>query len=201
LRQAPASPSLTNAPARRLHSVIEKDSETEFLRLVSQKQTSTDDIRSIRRLFLEKQAVLKKIDDSLASDYAIDGDRNYRYDTSSKTIYELPATPGTNVIGKTSAKAGDSVSSNNQGRVHLVLKDKSKADTFVQLTTAKQLNSTIIKVLALLDQEKEDELARQNNALLSKFKVSKDRSYEYDAKSSALYELTTAPEDDKRVKR
>ena len=202
VRQAAPKPSCTNTVSsgtntitRRLHSMIEKASESQFLQLVSGKQAATGDIRAIRRLFREKQAVLKKINDNLAADYSIDADRNYRYDTSSKTIYELVIAPGTNAI------AGDGSSPAGQGRVHMVLDGKEKVERFVQLSTAKQLNSTIVKVLAMLDQEKEKELASQNNALLEKFKVSKDRSYEYDAKTGALYELATLSADGSSVKR
>lgn len=191
----------TNKVARRLHSMIEKESESQFLQLVSGKQASVEDIRSITRLFREKQATLKKINDDLASNYSIDGDRNYRYDTSNRTIYELAAAPGTNSLGKAETSATDSSSTNDQGRVHMVLEDKAKAERFIQLTTAKQICSSMIKMLVMLDQEKEKELASQNNALLTRFKVSKDRSYEYDARNRALYELSTGPEDGKNTKR
>lgn len=191
-----------NNVVSRVHMKIGKETEPEFLQLVNDRRTTTEEVRTIKRLISEKQAGLEKIDVQLAASYFIKDDRNYHYDVQAKTIYEITGgSQDTNTAGKTGTAPAGGVLPTGGKKIHLVLDGKEKADKFVQLTAAKQLASTTIRVLLLLDQEKESELARQNGALLERFGMSRDRSYEYDPGTGTLYELIPVPGAGKSVNR
>ncbi|MEI6808890.1 MAG: hypothetical protein WCN95_09205 [bacterium] len=184
----------TNTAARstnftsRVHAKIAKDVEPEFLRLIKGRKNTTEDVHIIKRIFREKQLMLEMIEKDLAANYKVRKDRNYSYDVNTMTIYDIALqASGTNAV----ARAGAATNDNKQ--VHMVLDSKDKADKFIQMTGARQIATTTIRVLAMLEKEKENELARENSVLMDKFSMSRDRSYEYDPKTGTLYELIPVP--------
>lgn len=178
----------------RVHTKISKDAEPEFLRLVGGRKNAAEESRVVRRLLREKQAMLDKVEKDLAAGYTVRKDRNYSYDGSTKTIYEIESQPsGTNTTDKAGAAVKKGDPSNEKKKVHMILDSKEKADKFIQMTAAKQTIVLTIRVLAMLEKEKENELARLATALMDKFSMSRDRSYEYDPKTGTLYEMIPVP--------
>ena len=186
--------SSTNTVARntnftsRVHAKITKDVEPEFLSLTKSRKNTTEEARIIKRLIHEKQLLLEMVEKDLATAYKVRKDRNYGYDINTRTVYEINLqSSGTNAVARTGTAA------NENKQVHMVLDSKEKSDKFVQTTNARQMATMTIRVLAMLEKEKENDLARENRALMDKFSMSRDRSYEYDPKTGTLYELIPVP--------
>ena len=142
----------TNDAVRRLHMIIARADQSDFLKLVNDRKLAMDDIRVVARLIREKKAALNRVNGDLATGFSIKGNRNYSYDIKTRTIHAIvgsaPDTDGTD------APAAGVASPAATKQVHMVLDSKEQADLFVRLTASKQLVSTVIRVLALLEQVK-----------------------------------------------
>jgi len=173
---------------RRVHIKIQKENEQEFITLVRKKTATADEIRIIGRLSREQQALLARVEKDLSDEYAIKPGANYQYDVASKTIFVLSGRD-TDTIASTQ-QAGASASSK---KLHMIIDKQEKATKFLQLTSMKQNTIKILQSLAMLSQEKEQQLMQNNSALLKQFSMSRDRSYEHDAQTGTLYELIPVP--------
>ncbi|MFH0908677.1 MAG: hypothetical protein V1929_07940 [bacterium] len=70
-----------------------EDRKTRFLRLVASKKLSSDEINILRLLQNEKEIEASNIQQQLVARYAITSDREYRYEKSTRTLYELVPVP------------------------------------------------------------------------------------------------------------
>ena len=76
------------------HMKLESDEKkTRFMRLVASKKLSGDEINVLRLIQNEKEIEASNIQQQLVSRYAISNDREYRYEKSSRTLYELVPVP------------------------------------------------------------------------------------------------------------
>ena len=198
-------PAVTNAATprqiiQRAHLRINNgDAEKEFLQLVKGKNTTLSDVATIERLIKEKQAEIADFESALAKSFDIDPNRRYTYDRRTMIIYELkdaetnaPPPVTTNADGRVTPEAGMSFRTTRQ--LHKQLGGKEEAADFIRLTSSKRLSGQEIDTLSLLMREKQIELAKYDEALLTDFAISRDFMYRYDSKSRTLYQLIPVPE-------
>lgn len=69
------------------------DKRARFMRLVASKKLSSEEINVLRLLQNEKEIEASNIQQQLVARYAISNDREYRYEKSSRTLYELVPVP------------------------------------------------------------------------------------------------------------
>ena len=167
----------------------DKDSEKQYLSLVSQRGQIQIQARVVSDLLVEKKAELEKFNKSLTEKFSIDPARNYEYDAKSQTISRLTVAEGD----------GASDAAKVTKSLHLKLKDKEQTDAFVRLAAAKKLTLDEIQSLSLIAAEKQLESKACEDALMSKFSLKAGASYEYDAKDSLIYEVPPrVPDSSKR---
>ncbi len=72
-----------------------KDASTAqtFVRLATARRVSMEEMASLQLMYREKQMEIAEYDRQLADAYAIVKDRNYQYDPTTKTLYELVKLP------------------------------------------------------------------------------------------------------------
>jgi len=76
------------------HMKLESDEKkARFMRLVASKKLSSDEINILRLIQNEKEIEASNIQQQLVSRYAISNDREYRYEKSTRTLYELVPVP------------------------------------------------------------------------------------------------------------
>lgn len=163
---------------KRLHMTMSgADAEKEFLQLTAVKRILGQERQVLLLLQQEKRRAILGLDSSLTKSFGLKRDGNYRFDATSRALYEIPEGQG-NVT-------------NNAVAAKLVKKlDKeSDARKFASLAAAKQLAHEDLTVLIRLSNEKDVEMAQVDKALKDKFSLSRDRNYWYDPKTKQLFEL------------
>ena len=79
-----------NGAKTQLHRKLKDASAAQtFLRLATAKRVSMEEMASLQLIYREKQMEMAEYDRQLADAYAIVKDRNYQYDPTTKTLYEL----------------------------------------------------------------------------------------------------------------
>lgn len=187
-RKSKESGAATSGEAtRRYHlHVPDKATEQELLRLFSWKRTVAAQLLVLQQLANEKQQELASFTKGLEDKFSIGADRNYRFETKTRTIYEL--------VPKAGAATGqvDTAEPYDQ-KVHQELKSEDQVRQYVQLAAGRKLAIEEMRVFQAVLVEKQAELNRVDQALGEKFSISRDRNYEYDSKTMRLYEIV-APE-------
>ena len=169
-------------PARAGHVHMKfknKNQENEYLSLVRQRDQIIFQVGVLNDLQADKKLELGKSNQSLSDQFGIDANRNYEYDAKSQTISEL-------VPGKTTDASG---AAQVTRRTLVTLDQKDKVDAFVRLAGAKKVALDAIRVLSLIDAERQVDFKACEESLASKFGLKRDVKYEYDAKTSQLYEV------------
>ena len=189
---APAADAVQSAAAgiaRRVHLKFASQSkEQEFLRLVNGRKAVADDLAAVGRLSREKQIEHTRFTQQLLSEFQIKAGSRYEYDAASMTVYETLQPAATNAAAR-----AESARPAPEKRLHMRLADKEQAARFVRLTASRQLTADQLRAFVLVSREKELELDRYRKLLLEKFSMSRDRDYQYDAKTRTLYEILTLP--------
>jgi hypothetical protein len=80
------------------------DQRERFLRLVAAKQLATEEQSVLALLQNEKEIEADTVHQQMVARYAITNDREYRYDRSRKTLYELVPMPGGTSAGEISTE-------------------------------------------------------------------------------------------------
>jgi hypothetical protein len=82
------------ASQTQLHMKLKDEATAQnFVRLATAKRVSLEEMATLQLIYREKQMELAEYDRQLADAYAIVKDRNYQYDPTTKTLYELIRLP------------------------------------------------------------------------------------------------------------
>jgi hypothetical protein len=75
------------------HMKLNEEQKTRFLRIVAAKQLATEELSILNLLQNEKSIEANTVHEQMVAKYAISNDREYRYDRTSKTLFELVPVP------------------------------------------------------------------------------------------------------------
>jgi hypothetical protein len=154
---------------KRLHRELsDKAAGQELSQLLGMKQILTKERQVLLVLTEEKKQELVDVDAEITRSFGLRPDRNYRYDEKARTIFE---------------EAG------KERHVVKKLGSLSESIKFASLAGAKQRVQDDLMVLTRMAKEKEQAVSRINGVLQTKFAMSRDRNYWYDAKTMKIYEV------------
>ena len=153
---------------RKVHIRFDDDADAkQFIALAANKMKSAEDAQFVAQLFKETEAQRQSVLTALHSQYGIEPDRDYRYDSSSRTIYAL--------------SAHGSKKAQGVGSVHRRLTDAAAAKQFVGLAARRQELSRQLVGLQRLYEEKMSALKQANQQLVDSYQIKADRQYQYEA--------------------
>lgn len=179
---------------KRLHlTITDKADEKTLLQLFTAKNGAMEEIRVIRRMGGEKNQEMAQLNQALQGAFQMDPAKNYRYDASAKTIYELVTKPGVN-LATNAALDEESVEKLFDKKLHRQLATEDEVKQFARLAAAKKMTADQIQSFQLSLREKQMELARIEKTLSEKFSMVSDRNYQYDTRTMKLYELIVTPQ-------
>ena len=137
-----------------------------FFALLGSKVKGGEDVQFVAQLFKERKAQRQAVLTALHSQFGIEPDQNYRYDSSSRTIHVL----------------SDPNQKKPQGSsIHRRLTDAAAADQFVGLVTRRQEITQQLLGLQALYADKVDALKQANQQLVDTYGIHENRQYQYEA--------------------
>ncbi|HMP71800.1 MAG TPA: hypothetical protein PKE55_00915 [Kiritimatiellia bacterium] len=177
----------------RAHMRMEsEEAEAEFMQFAMARSRATEDLTVISRLIEEKQLEVARFNASLRDEFAINPDENYQFDEDSGTIYQLVARQALTENTMVSATP-EAIEELFEKNVFMTVANPEERERFIRLVAARQLSTEQIRVLSLLEQEKEMELAILQQVISERYSVSMDRDYRYDPDTRTLFELIPVP--------
>ena len=172
------------------------EDEKQLITLISARRRSQEDYVVISRLIEEKNLEIKTFNELMDKEFGVNKDRNYQFEAESNTIYELVLKEASAAQQKTQAVTNaEQLKNMYDSKVHRVLKDDVEKNRFVRLAAGKQLAGEQIKMLSLLQNEKEIESESLQEEMARRYAISQDREYRYDSDTKTLFELVTIPAD------
>ena len=186
---APATNEPGRALMRRAHLHFDDaKAEQEFLAITSAKRRVQEDYQVVTRLIQEKNVEVEKFTRDLETEFGINPDLNYHYDDDTATISELVKKEGAGTNAEGAVKEDDF-----DRKELMKLDTDEKKQRFLRLVASKKLSADEIKVLELLQNEKEIEASNIQQQLVARYAISNDREYRYEKTTRTLYELVPVP--------
>lgn len=171
-----AAPSAQH-PVRRAHIVFSDPKAYEtFLSVWKRQSTELSNVRMLAQLLEELEADQRKVDGQLLNQYGIQPDRQYRYDVSQSTIFEVsPDRPS------------------DQPRVHQKLSSEASRREFSALLARKESLRLQLQGLSLLIRDRRELLESLRKQLASEYAISRDREYDVDEDAKTVWETIPRP--------
>lgn len=158
-----------DSSTRRFHRDVANEAVgKELSQFMAMKQILIKEKQFLQVLAEEKRQALVDVDAEMTRSFGIKPDRNYRYDEKAMTISE------------------------ETGKVRHVVKkldSPSESIKFVSLAGVRQRLQEDMTVIARITKEKELGVFRIDGVLQSRFSMSGNRNYWYDAKNKKIYEV------------
>jgi len=202
-RIAPASsastvpaPSESRLVARPHMRFTNPDDEKQLLTFINARRRAQEDFVVVTRLIEEKNLEIRTFNQQMNELFGIDPDLNYQFDADTGAIFQLVLKPGLTEEQKrqTSINA-DQLKDFYDFTTLRTLTNEVERTRFMRLAAGKQLASDQIRVLLLLQNEKEIENTTLHEEMASRYAISMDREYRYDDDSKTLFELVLVPKD------
>ena len=163
--------------ARRLHIRFESDQTfNHFLTQWKSRGRLHEELVVLTRVADEMGQKLGSAYDQLRDEFGIQPDRQYRYDSSQGTIFEIAA-------GQDEAAQ----------RVHRRLSTEEQRRKFAELIASRDNGRVQVQVLNLTIRDKRMDQEQLQERLLRDFAMSRDRDYELNEVERVLYECIGAP--------
>ena len=182
--KAPKARVVAQARDLRYHMRIpDKTFEREMLDLFAMRRKNLEQMVFLKELAAEKNQALAELNKRQFESFSMKPDVMYEYDTTNRAIY---------VLGPVAARRG-TAAADAKRKLHLQFVKEDQVRLFVTLNTAKNLVLEQIRMLGLMQMEKQAEADRISEALEARFAVRSDRNYLYEPQTMRLNELHSAP--------
>jgi len=169
--------------------------EKQLMTLIAARRRAQEDFVVVSRLIEEKQLEIRTFNEQMQKEFGVSMDKNYQFDAESGTIFELVLKAGADLQKNQQTVNADQLKDIYDFNVHRKLTDEKEKTRFLRLAAGKQLAGDQIKMLSLLQNEKEIENQTVHDEMARRYAISLDREYRYDSDTKTLFELVTIPSD------
>ncbi len=170
--------------------------EKQLMSFIAARRRAQEDFVVVSRLIEEKQLEISTFNEQMQKEFGVDKDKNYQFEAETGTIFELILKASAAEQQKTQQVVNaDQLKSMYDFNVHRKLSDEKDRTRFLRLAAGKQLAGDQIKMLTLIQNEKEIENQSIHEEMARRYAISLDREYRYDNDSKTLFELVTIPAD------
>ncbi len=201
-RIAPVRTAATNAPAEsrllaRPHMRFTKpEDEKQLLTFINARRRAQEDYAVVTRLIEEKNLEIRTFNLQMKEQFGIDPELNYQFDADTGAILQLTMKPGlTEEQKRQTTINAEQLKDFYDFTTLRTLTNEVERTRFMRLAAGKQLASDQIRVLLLLQNEKEIENNTLHEEMATRYAISMDREYRYDNDSKTLFELVLVPKD------
>lgn len=201
-RIAPGRTAATNAPAEsrllaRPHMrFTDPEDEKQLLTFINARRRAQEDYAVVTRLIEEKNLEIRTFNQQMKELFGIDPELNYQFDADTGAILQLTMKPGlTEEQKRQTSISADQLKDFYDFTTLRTLTNEVERTRFMRLAAGKQLASDQIRVLLLLQNEKEIENNTLHEEMATRYAISMDREYRYDNDSKTLFELVLVPKD------
>ncbi len=172
------------------------EEEKQLLTFINARRRAQEDYAVVTRLIEEKNLEIKTFSQQMKEMFGVDPDLNYQFDADSGTIFQLVAKPDlADEQKKQTSISAEQLKEFYDFKEHLKLGSEEEKTRFMRLAAGKQLANEQIRMLSLLQNEKEIENSTLHEEMANRYAISMDREYRYDNDSKTLFELVVVPAD------
>lgn len=172
------------------------EQEKQLMTFINARRRAQEDFAVVTRLIEEKRLEIKTFDQQMTELFGVNPDLNYQFDADTGTIFELTLKPGLSEEQKKQTSiSADQVKDLYDFKEHRKLADEQEKTRFLRLAAGKQLANDQIRMLGLIQNEKEIENNTIHEEMANRYAISMDREYRYDNDSKTLFELVVVPAD------
>lgn len=170
--------------------------EKQLMTFINARRRAQEDFVVVTRLMEEKQLEIQTFNQQMKELFGVDPDLNYQFDAEKGMIFELiKKSTLTEEQKKQTAVNADQLKDFYDFNPHRRLADEQEKTRFMRLAAGKQLAAEQIRMLSLLQNEKEIENTTVHDEMARRYSISIDREYRYDNDSKTLFELVVVPAD------
>ena len=198
----PGSPGTTSTStatrilARPHMRFTEGDEEKQLMTFINARRRAQEDFVVVSRLMEEKKLEVQTFNQQMKELFGVDPDLNYQFDADKGMIFELVMkTTLTEEQKKQPSVNAEQLKDFYDFNPHRRLADEQEKTRFMRLAAGKQLATEQIRMLSLLQNEKEIENTTLHEEMARRYSISIDREYRYDNDSKTLFELVVVPAD------
>jgi len=181
---APAESRLVARPHMRFTN---PDDEKQLLTFINARRRAQEDFVVVTRLIEEKNLEIRTFNQQMNELFGIDPELNYQFDADTGAIFQLVLKPGlTEEQKRQTSISADQLKEFYDFTTLRTLTNETERTRFMRLAAGKQLASDQIRVLLLLQNEKEIENTTLHEEMVTRYAISMDREYRYDDDSKTL---------------
>lgn len=174
----------------------EGEEEKQLLTFINARRRAQEDFVVVSRLIEEKQLEIQTFNQQMNELFGVDPDLNYQFDADKGMIFELvKKSTLTEEQKKQTSVNADQLKDFYDFNPHRRLADDQEKTRFMRLAAGKQLAAEQIRMLSLLQNEKEIENTTVHEEMARRYSISIDREYRYDNDSKTLFEFVVVPAD------
>lgn len=172
------------------------EEEKQLLTFINARRRAQEDYVVVSRLIEEKNLEIQTFNQQMKELFGVDSDLNYQFDADSGTIFQLTMKPNlTEEQKKQTSINASQLKDLYDFKEHRKLTDEQEKTRFMRLAAGKQLANDQIRMLSLLQNEKQIENDTLHQEMANRYAISMDREYRYDNDSKTLFELVVVPAD------